>query len=578
MVQTQTTLAGFLSPPTRPLESQSLSTPPPGQASPNRRAHSTPNAANPNKKKSKRALKHERKRKRKGAKLSRACKKNDSTENLSPPSSQITPMPSPSHSAEFDPMGNNKDRILITDQSLTDLLAATDVRIPANDSSTENNTLSESKDQLILRLESKLLATNIELQAEIDEKISLQNQVDVLMAEIDSLKKTDKSQKNGIKKLMNGNDKLRKDISRVSGIRRYAERNTNTLNSDQCDNSTQTEEICDMYDKYTVTKLVSITDSLLTALDDDNTGFTVVSVNKRSTSSHNQPPGGQSGVRPVSRSQQLPVNQIVTQAEQPHRPHPQPQTQPQPQPQPQPRSSVPHSGTLRPTPAPRRSKPLPQARQHSPSHQQSQPQSIPVVEIGAAARNAASTRYPTPVSSSNNSSETIIIGSSLISGLGPKLCSKGISATSFMYRGADIPTIQSRIRYILKADSNPKHIVLQVAGNDATKHESRTILTRYETLITDIISRCPNASVILCKVPPRSGTMKTISTINEINNHLDVFAQRFQNVSVVDVCPQSVYHFKKDGTHFNKHGLDHYACQLAGVLRNFYQVHSVNLA
>ena len=103
----------------------------------------------------------------------------------------------------------------------------------------------------------------------------------------------------------------------------------------------------------------------------------------------------------------------------------------------------------------------------------------------------------------------------------------------------------------------------------------RSILARYESLIRDISSKCPDASIILCKVPPRKGTAKTISTINEINSHLDVFAERLHNVSVVDVCLRSVHHFKKDGTHFNRLGLNHYAQQLAGVLGNFHQVRPV---
>ena len=132
----------------------------------------------------------------------------------------------------------------------------------------------------------------------------------------------------------------------------------------------------------------------------------------------------------------------------------------------------------------------------------------------------------------------MIIGSSLVSGLGLKLCSKGINTTSFMYRGGDIPTIQSRVRDILKPGTNPKHIVLQVAGNDATKHESRSMLAPYESLIRDISSKYPDASIILCKVPPRKGTAKTISPINEINSHLDALAERLHNVSVVDVFHQ----------------------------------------
>ena len=577
----QTTLAGFLSPPSRRPESQSsLLTPPPGQSSPRRHGHSTPNGANRGKKKSKRVLKNERKRERKRAKLLRACKKNVTIETSSPTTGQITPMPSPCHNVDFDPQNcpcDNNDGALITDQSLTDLLAATDVTNFSNDSSNSNNSLPESNDQMILRLEAKLLATNIELQAEINEKNSLQNQVDILMAEMDSLKKIDKNQKNQLKKLMNENDKLRKEISRVSGIRRYTERNSDTLNSAQCDISIQTDNVGDLCDKYTAlkSKLVGITDSLLTALDDnDAEGFTVISRNTRPSSLCTQPSVGQSEVQSAATSQHLSANQVVTQSVQP---------QPQPQPQPRPRSSQPQSEPWRPTPAPRLHVRRPQTQQQPPTQQQPQPRRIPVVEIGAAARNVAGAAnnarqglYSNPsVNYANDSSDTIIIGSSLVSGLGPKLCSMGINATSFMYRGADIPTIQSRVRDIVKPGTNPKHIVLQVAGNDATKHESRRVLAHYESLIRDISSRCPDASIILCKVPPRKGTAKTISTINEINTHLDVFAERLHNVSSVDICSRSVHHFRKDGTHFNGLGLDHYAHQLAGILRNFHQVHSV---
>ena len=118
---------------------------------------------------------------------------------------------------------------------------------------------------------------------------------------------------------------------------------------------------------------------------------------------------------------------------------------------------------------------------------QPQRQRIPVVEIGVAARNAARTNGRTtnpPVPSSlgpssspptDHSDYAIIIGSSLVNGLGTKLHSTGISATSYMYRGADIPTIQSRVPYILKPGINPRYVVLQVAGNDATKQDSNRI-------------------------------------------------------------------------------------------------------
>ena len=138
-----------------------------------------------------------------------------------------------------------------------------------------------------------------------------------------------------------------------------------------------------------------------------------------------------------------------------------------------------------------------------------------------------------------------------------------------MYRGADIPTVRSRISHILKPGLQPKCIVLQVAGNDATKQSSQAILARYETLLNDIRRRCPDATLVLSKVSPRQGTTRTMTTISEINRHLDSFAARMDNVCTIDVCPKSVHHFKRDRTHFNKWGLAYLADNLASTLRNF---------
>ena len=61
---------------------------------------------------------------------------------------------------------------------------------------------------------------------------------------------------------MSENDKLKKDLSRVSRIHRFTARNTETLNSVHRDTSTQADGIGNLCDKYTVlkSKLVGITD------------------------------------------------------------------------------------------------------------------------------------------------------------------------------------------------------------------------------------------------------------------------------------------------------------------------------
>ena len=162
--------------------------------------------------------------------------------------------------------------ILITDCSLTDMLASYTVQ---SDSQLPDN-MNESRDEII-RLESKLLASEIELQYEKNERLSLQCQVQLLMKEIDDFKKTDKHKKFQIKKLVNENDKLEKEYSRVSGMRRFVDNDKPVRNNV----GTQMGDIDDLAHKYdrSISRLVGITDSLLTALDDDN-DFTVVSKGK----------------------------------------------------------------------------------------------------------------------------------------------------------------------------------------------------------------------------------------------------------------------------------------------------------
>ena len=197
------------------------------------------------------------------------------------------------------------------------------------------------------------------------------------------------------------------------------------------------------------------------------------------------------------------------------------------------------------------------------------PRPIPVVEIGAAARHAAqwSTNLRSPdhldpaarrpahpwavtrQASTHRGDDTIVIGTSLVNGLGSKLNSLGEN--------------------ILTPGTNPKYIILQVGGNDATKRPAASIAARYESLVADNKRRCPQSTVIISKVLPHKGTMLTMSTINEINKALAKLAERSQNVYSIDVCPTSIFHFKKDYTHFNANGLSFCADKIATQVRNF---------
>ena len=367
-------------------------------------------------------------------------------------------MPSPTDGAS-----DNVD-ILISDNSLTDLLASADNLL--NSSQAENH--SDSNVNEIVRLESKLVASEIELQGERDERIAHQNQIELLMSEIDKMKKIDKNQKCEIRKLVNENDKLKKDVSKFSGIRKY----TNLQRSGN-DNSTQTENTDDVkLGKYESlkSKLVAITDSLLSTLDEDDQGFNVIynpmhteprscthaplpsaqvaqaassaqvaqatpstQVAQAASSAQVAQAAPSAQVAQAAPSAQVaqaaPSTQVAqkcsVRATQPC--HPAPVTQSRSYAQAthsQSRLQRPHQLSSRRT----QGSPPDSSTQASPSRGQ-QPQPIPVVQIGAAARHA---QVSSPAAPSPGGPETIVIGTSLVNGLGSRLHARSVNATCYM--------------------------------------------------------------------------------------------------------------------------------------------------
>ena len=277
---------------------------------------------------------------------------------------------------------------------------------------------------------------------------------------------------------------MKRDISKHTGIRRYTDSNQSRVSG-----SVVSDHDVVQCDKCQVlrTKLIGVTDSLLSALDDEQaSNFAVVENRKRGHASFAR------SAQPVQRSPTQPSFAAVAASRNTVKP---PSVLPRhPQPGPDPTS----------------------------------PRPIPAVKIGATARHAAdgaTSMQSSPAEQARHGTtengETVVIGTSLISGLVPMLHRQGLSATlymyRYMYRGADIPAIRSRVLNILPPGANPRRIILQMAGNDATKHPAEQIATRYDGLIRDIRTRCPLSKIILSKVshervPPEQCPQLTRST------------------------------------------------------------------
>ena len=329
--------------------------------------------------------------------------------------------------------------------------------------------------------------------------------------------------------------------------------------------ASKSDHVCQDDVDMTRKKLESLRDhvrqfagSLLTAIDQDtDPEFTLVSNNKRRghPSRRNQQPATSMPQRTTSTSRQRPSLASGAQAQ-----HPSLQgTQVDPRRQPD------EHGT--------------QSR--------SSGQRIPVVQLGAtnAARKTTPPTYshvlhhgqrtngPTHPATgpmrARPSADTVIIGTSLTRGLGSKLHKCGVDAVTYSYPGTRIEHIRSRIPHILSGDRQPKQVVLQCGGNDAETETADCVMRNYDSLINDVRHCCPNASIVVCTVPPRGEKRDVMDNIDTLNTYLDQRATCGDNVWCIDVCHKSLKMYRKDKVHFNNEGLKFYARALARQLSNF---------
>ena len=158
-----------------------------------------------------------------------------------------------------------------------------------------------------------------------------------------------------------------------------------------------------------------------------------------------------------------------------------------------------------------------------------------------------------PWPNQEQTSQILIIGYSILSGINPKGLKNNVDCRSFS--GATISTLMEKIQlYDLKSIQD---IVLYIAGNDASQtHRADTMLgekvqieyieNRYEQLITHIKDKNPNINIYLCSLCPRRDT-----DVVEVN---DVIKQLSETHSCIFVDINKTFYKKHDqlNVHFYK--------------------------
>ena len=424
-----------------------------GRANKNRRSgHDSPSdPKDPPKRtmlKRKRVTKEVKKRERKRVNKPRKCK--TSRENSSTPTqTNITPMPSPEPNNVFNSGVRDSfdSSATINDRSLTDMLASGTCSVQSAALAAENTNDVQSSNRAA-RLESQITAAALALEHEISEKQSMKNAIDLLNNELDEHKRNQKNLQSEIKRLTCENDKLRRELSRYKGIRKYI---TGADNRDDqspkqpesagvvpVNDTAISEELSVAYQLASLrdhmihignSLIPAVDDDLLTIDDPDNGSFTkVVSRRSRQLRSGDRQPDEEHIPSPTTGGREVQSISVVIGTGRNNsdnyaaacRRNVNTPTGPNT-----------NGSNLRPH----------QGNQHAYQPTAQLARSDPALPRPRARQPADHQRHDT----TPNRSSTIIIGTSLVRGLGSKLSSLGTRSTTFTYPGRDIPYLRSRL-------------------------------------------------------------------------------------------------------------------------------------
>ena len=403
----------------------------------------------------------------------------------------------------------------------------------------------------------------------------MKNAIDLLNSELDEHKRNKKNLQSEIKRLTCENDKMRKELSRYKGIRKYI---TGTHNHDDKNpKQPETAGVAPVNDtavseelSITTAKLASLRDhmihignSLISAVNDDslttgdphNGSFTkVVSRRRRQLRSGERQPEEEHIPSPTTGGREVQSISVVIGTGR--------------------NNSDTYAAACRPNINGGNLRPDGPNQGHQHAHQSTarMSRSDPAPPRPHARQPADHQRGDMTTSPSS----TIIIGTSLVRGLGSKLNSLGTRSTTFTYPGRDIPYLRSRLQNIISQQDQPERIIIQCGGNDAERVSVNHVTHAYEGLLSDVRRLCPRTKIILCTIPPRGNNASVLQKIDSINTWMKRRARPGDGLYCIEASPQSPWFFRKDMTHFNARGLNVYAKRLSGHLSNFSRSHNDN--
>lgn len=147
----------------------------------------------------------------------------------------------------------------------------------------------------------------------------------------------------------------------------------------------------------------------------------------------------------------------------------------------------------------------------------------------------------------------IIIGDSMVRGL------RMPNSTTFVYGGATIERIISKISSTLPKDNTVKYLAVHVGTNNVKHDGQAEIIDKFDLLCKEIqnaIRRPRGTEVILSGIYHRADSPAMNRKIAAVNNALELLCERYGFIFMEnnDTAANSARIYKADGLHLNQHG------------------------
>jgi hypothetical protein len=169
--------------------------------------------------------------------------------------------------------------------------------------------------------------------------------------------------------------------------------------------------------------------------------------------------------------------------------------------------------------------------------------------------------------------EVIVIGTSLVRGVGLKLNDDNLDVLTYTNAGCSINHIHPRIKHMVPPNFDGS-LLFQIGGNDCSNNDSEHVINAYEVLLNDVKSFVPNAKIFVSAIPPRRGSDYLRYKIQNVNEFLHFRSTFDDNITFID-CPvfDQKLHFRNDGVHFSEYGRSIYVSNLRqSLIKNFQMV------